>query len=106
VAVVSLEGGGTTYFKSFSSAWDSAKASSSVETPATLKLLANITAGSGGFGSSDGATLNVADNNYIILDLNGYILNRNLTSAIEGGNVITVLGNQLLMILQQTKTEK
>lgn len=67
---------------------------------AVAKLTKNITAASGSFGTAENAYLNGALNvpagKYIVLDLNGYTVNRGLTEAVEGGSVITNSGNLVI----------
>ncbi|MCM1546361.1 MAG: InlB B-repeat-containing protein [Clostridiales bacterium] len=80
-------------------------AQSSADSYAVAKLTANLTANSSThlFGEGTANTdpyyngaLNVPAGKYVILDLNGYTVNRGLTEATENGSVITNYGNLVI----------
>ena len=84
--------GAVTVTANFISEWAAlnqrfASASTDENDPTEITLANDVTAGAGD------SFLTVEENTYVTLDLNGHTLNRNLTSGVSGGNVITVEGN-------------
>ena len=83
---------------------------SSATSYAEAKLTANITAdstthlfgeGTVNTGAYFNGALNVPAGKYIVLDLNGYTVNRGLTEAVENGSVMTNYGN---FVIRDTST--
>ncbi len=87
----------TVYDKEYVDAWNAAVTASSASSPQTFKLTRNWNAGNDahsfgeGVGFTDG-TIYVPAGKSMIIDLNGYNLDRKLTSTISNGRVLTVYG--------------
>lgn len=97
---------GTTQQGTFAAMWNLAAKNSG-----TVKLLQDVTAdSSGSFGTGDGflsnGIINVPADAKITLDLNGYTLDRGLTSAKQSGHVIQVSGKSCRLIIEDNSSEK
>ena len=101
--------GTTTGYTTFAAAWEAAtSASTNSENKATVKLLSDVTASGGSFGLTiDGSSYDyilISSGDFIILDLNGYTINRGLTSQTSNGTVISNIGNFTLNDTSEAKS--